>query len=158
MTSHKYTIGVDYGTESGRAVLVDVTSGQEIASAVHPYGDGVIDEHLPGSDTPLPPDFALQNPQNYIDVLVATIPQVLAAGKVRPDDVIGIGTDANRYVGDTRWHADHRADPDQDCYGVKFAFYLVICWFLCLLCCLVCFCSRIFCHLKLFLQQFNYFI
>ena len=40
------------------------------------------------------------------------------------DDVIGIGTDANRYVGDTRWHADHRADPDQDCYGVKFAFYL----------------------------------
>ncbi|MGB5051887.1 MAG: ribulokinase [Caldilineaceae bacterium] len=92
-TSHKYTIGVDYGTESGRAVLVDVTSGQEIASAVHPYGDGVIDEHLPGSDKPLPPDFALQNPQNYIDVLVATIPQVLRAGNVRAEDVIGIGTD-----------------------------------------------------------------
>ena len=40
------------------------------------------------------------------------------------EDVIGVGTDANRYVGDTRWHPDHRADPDQDCYGVKFAFYL----------------------------------
>ncbi len=40
------------------------------------------------------------------------------------EDVIGIGTDANRYVGDTRWHPDHRADPDEDCYGVKFAFYL----------------------------------
>ena len=40
------------------------------------------------------------------------------------DDVIGIGTDANRYVGDTRWHPDHHADPDEDCYGVKFAFYL----------------------------------
>jgi len=92
-TSHKYTIGVDYGTESGRAVLVDVTTGQEIASAVHPYGDGVIDEHLPGSDKPLPPDFALQNPQNYIDVLVAAIPQVLRAGNVRAEDVIGIGTD-----------------------------------------------------------------
>ncbi|HRJ44455.1 MAG TPA: ribulokinase, partial [Caldilineaceae bacterium] len=92
-SSHKYTIGVDYGTESGRAVLVDVTGGQEVATAVHPYGDGVIDEYLPGNDKPLPPDFALQNPQNYIDVLVATIPQVLRAGNVRAEDVIGIGTD-----------------------------------------------------------------
>lgn len=40
------------------------------------------------------------------------------------DDVIGIGTDANRYVGDTSWHPDHRANPDEDCFGVKFAFYL----------------------------------
>ena len=39
-------------------------------------------------------------------------------------DVIGIGTDANRYVGDTRWHPDHAADPEEDCFGVKFAFYL----------------------------------
>ncbi len=43
MNDAKYTIGVDYGTESGRAVLVDVATGEEIASAVHPYGDGVID-------------------------------------------------------------------------------------------------------------------
>jgi hypothetical protein len=40
------------------------------------------------------------------------------------EDVIGIGTDANRYVGDTRWHPDHAADPTADCFGVKFAFYL----------------------------------
>ncbi len=40
------------------------------------------------------------------------------------DDVIGIGTDANRYVGDTRWHPDHHADPHEDSFGVKFAFYL----------------------------------
>jgi hypothetical protein len=40
------------------------------------------------------------------------------------DDVIGIGTDANRYVGDTGWHPDHGADPEKDCFGVKFAFYL----------------------------------
>ena len=55
MSKKKYTIGVDYGTESGRAVLVDVATGEEVATAVHPYGDGVIDEHLPGSDEPLPP-------------------------------------------------------------------------------------------------------
>jgi L-ribulokinase len=89
----KYTIGVDYGTESGRAVLVDVATGEEVATAVHPYGDGVIDEHLPGSDEPLPPDFALQNPQDYIEVLRETIPAVLRESGVVSEDVIGIGTD-----------------------------------------------------------------
>ena len=61
MGEKKYAIGVDYGTESGRAVLVDVRDGREVATAVHPYRDGVIDETLPGSDIELPPDFALQN-------------------------------------------------------------------------------------------------
>ena len=73
----KYAIGVDYGTESGRALLVDVATGEEIATAVHPYSDGVIDEVLPGTDIKLPPDFALQNPADYIDVLRVTIPAVL---------------------------------------------------------------------------------
>jgi len=93
VSDNKYTIGVDYGTESGRAVLVDVATGEEVATAVHPYGDGVIDEHLPGSDEPLPPDFALQNPQDYIAVLQETIPALLREGSVDPGDVIGISTD-----------------------------------------------------------------
>ena len=93
MTKSKYAIGIDYGTESGRAVLVDVTEGQEIAAAVHPYADGVIDERLPGSDAPLPPDFALQNPADYVAVLQETIPAVLREGRVDPEDVIGVGTD-----------------------------------------------------------------
>ncbi len=93
MSDKKYTIGVDYGTESGRAVLVDVATGEEVASAVHPYGDGVIDEHLPGSDEPLPPDFALQNPRDYVEVLRETVPAVLREGGVAPGDVIGIATD-----------------------------------------------------------------
>ena len=40
------------------------------------------------------------------------------------DDVFAVGCDANRYVGDTGWHPDHQADPEQDCYGMKIAFYL----------------------------------
>jgi L-ribulokinase len=93
VSASKYAIGVDYGTESGRAVLVDVVTGEEVATAVHPYGDGVIDAHLPGSDEPLPPDFALQNPQDYVEVLEKTIPAVLRESGVAPEDVIGIGTD-----------------------------------------------------------------
>jgi L-ribulokinase len=93
VSDRKYVIGVDYGTESGRAVLVDVTTGEEVATAVHPYGDGVIDTHLPGSSEPLPPDFALQNPQDYIEVLRETIPAVLRESGVDSEDVIGIGTD-----------------------------------------------------------------
>lgn len=88
-----YTIGVDFGTESGRALLVDTRDGREVASAVHPYGDGVIDQHLPGSDKPLPPDWALQNPFDYIDVLKHTIPAVLQQGGVSADEVVGVAID-----------------------------------------------------------------
>ena len=93
MGEKKYAIGVDYGTESGRAVLVDVRDGREVATAVHPYRDGVIDETLPGSDIELPPDFALQNALDYIEVLKVTIPAVLLEGGVDAADVIGLGTD-----------------------------------------------------------------
>jgi L-ribulokinase len=88
-----YTIGVDFGTESGRALLVDTRDGREVASAVHPYGDGVIDQHLPGSDKPLPPDWALQNPFDYIDVLKHTIPAVLKQSGVSADEVKGVAID-----------------------------------------------------------------
>jgi L-ribulokinase len=93
VSNHKYAIGLDFGTESGRAVLVDVTDGREVATAVHTYGDGVIDEVLPGTDIKLPHDFALQNPADYIEVLRVTIPAVLQEGNVDAEDVIGIGTD-----------------------------------------------------------------
>ena len=93
MSRRKYAIGLDYGTESGRAVLVDVTDGREVATAVNPYGDGVIDKVLPGTDIELPHDFALQNPADYIEVLRVTIPAVLQEAGVEAEDVIGLGTD-----------------------------------------------------------------
>jgi L-ribulokinase len=93
MSNHKYAIGLDFGTESGRAVLVDVADGREVVSVVHPYGDGVIDQVLPGTDVELPPDFALQNPADYIEVLRVTIPATLKEAGVDPGDVIGLGTD-----------------------------------------------------------------
>ncbi len=89
----KYTIGIDFGTLSGRALLVDTSDGREIASAVHHYADGVIDRRLPGSGVELPPDWALQNPQDYLAVLRHAIPEVLRLGGAGPQDVKGIGID-----------------------------------------------------------------
>jgi L-ribulokinase len=91
----KYTIGVDFGTESGRAVLVDVASGGELATAVHEYANGVIDRHLPApdGDVRLDPDWALQDPDDYIETFRTTIPAVLAQTGVEPADVIGVGID-----------------------------------------------------------------
>lgn len=88
----KYTIGVDYGSLSGRAVLVETSTGKEIASAVYEYPHAVMDKTLPDG-TPLGHDWALQHPQDYIDVLAKTIPEILKKSGVNPADVIGIGTD-----------------------------------------------------------------
>jgi L-ribulokinase len=95
MERKKYAIGVDFGTESGRAVLVEVATGREVATAVYPYENGVIDEALPidGQPVALEPDWALQDPQDYIRTFQTTIPQVLAETGVPAEDVIGIGID-----------------------------------------------------------------
>lgn len=89
----KFSIGIDFGTESARAVLVRVKDGEEVANAVHTYADGVIDERLPGTNIELEPDWALQNPADYIEAIKKTIPQVLREAGVDAEDVIGIGID-----------------------------------------------------------------
>ncbi|MGV2788066.1 ribulokinase, partial [Clostridium perfringens] len=88
-----YTIGVDFGTESGRALLVDITTGQEVATHVTPYTHGVMDEVLVHSGLKLEEDWALQHPGDYIEVLQQSIPRVLSEANVSPDQVIGIGID-----------------------------------------------------------------
>ncbi|MGG6312658.1 ribulokinase [Paenibacillus macerans] len=89
----KYTIGVDYGTQSGRAVLVDLSNGHEVADHVTPYPHHVIDERLPGSGIKLEHDWALQHPGDYLEVLRRSVPAVLKESGIDPADVIGIGID-----------------------------------------------------------------
>jgi L-ribulokinase len=88
-----YVVGVDFGTLSGRAVVVRVRDGEELATAVHPYADGVIDERLPGTAAALPPDWALQNPDDWVAVLTTAVPAALRESGVDPARVIGIATD-----------------------------------------------------------------
>jgi L-ribulokinase len=90
--SSKYTIGIDFGTESGRAVLVDVRDGNEVSNFVTPYKHRVIDETLPDG-TKLGNDWALQHPLDYLDVLYCAVPQVLKEANINPKDVIGLGID-----------------------------------------------------------------
>jgi L-ribulokinase len=91
----RYAIGVDFGTESGRAVLVDVADGRQVATSVSAYRHGVIDQRLPlpDRDVPLPPDWALQDPEDYLRVLKEAVPAVLAQARVDPADVVGVGID-----------------------------------------------------------------
>ncbi|MEG0585595.1 MAG: ribulokinase, partial [Christensenellaceae bacterium] len=88
----KYSIGIDYGTLSGRALLVDVATGEEIATSVLDYSHAVMDEKLP-SGKKLRADFALQHPQDYIDVIAYTIPKVIKESGISAQDIIGIGVD-----------------------------------------------------------------
>ena len=95
MTGSRYAIGIDFGTESGRAVLVDCADGAELATAVYAYRHGVIDERLPApdDDVRLEPDWALQDPEDYVRTFQEAVPPLLAETGVDPADVVGVGID-----------------------------------------------------------------
>ncbi|QTQ14843.1 ribulokinase [Treponema parvum] len=88
----KYSIGIDYGSLSGRCILVNIANGDVVATAISKYTHAVMDRQLT-DDIPLPLDWALQHPQDYIDVLFQTIPVVLHEANVDGKDIIGIGID-----------------------------------------------------------------
>jgi L-ribulokinase len=93
MANDPLVVGVDFGTLSGRALVVRVRDGAELGVAVHDYAHGVIDRALPRTGRLLPPDWALQVPSDYVDVLRHAVPAALRAAGADPADVIGIGTD-----------------------------------------------------------------
>ena len=90
---NQYVIGVDFGTLSGRALVARVSDGAELASAVHEYPHGVMDAKLAATGEPLPPDWALQDPEDYRDVLREAVPAAVAEAGIDPAAVIGIATD-----------------------------------------------------------------
>ncbi|MFL6100330.1 MAG: ribulokinase [Actinomycetales bacterium] len=87
------TVGIDFGTLSGRAVVVRTRDGAELGTAVHHYEHGVMADRLPSSARVLPPDWALQVPGDYVNVLKNAVPKAIAAVGVAPSSVVGLGTD-----------------------------------------------------------------
>ena len=99
-SADQYVIGVDYGTLSGRAVVVRVSDGAELGSAVLDYPHAVMDTTLAagpaaesGSPIPLAPDWALQVPADYVAVLKHAVPAAITNAGIDAAQVIGIGTD-----------------------------------------------------------------
>lgn len=89
----KYSIGLDYGSLSGRAVLIDIADGRQLCDCVMDYPHAVMSETLAASGAPLPADYALQDPQDYLDVLHHVVPGVIAQSGIDPADIVGIGVD-----------------------------------------------------------------
>ena len=85
-------LGLDFGTESVRALLADL-QGNELASAVAPYTHGQITETLPGTGEKLPPDFAFQHPGDWIDGAAQAVQTALKQAGLTGGELIGIGVD-----------------------------------------------------------------
>jgi len=92
MSERQIVLGLDYGTETARVLLVDPESGEEIATAVAEYPHGVLESKLPDG-TSLEADTALQDPRDYLMVLQQIVPEALKAGGIQSEAVIGIGVD-----------------------------------------------------------------
>lgn len=93
MTDEPHVIGIDFGTLSGRAVVVRASDGEEVGSAEYEYPHGVMDRTLAETGEKLPADWALQDPQDYIEVLRHAVPEALERSGIEPGSVVGIGTD-----------------------------------------------------------------
>ena len=77
----RYVLGIDFGTLSGRALLVNADTGEEVAWEDHPYKNAVVEVTLPGSKKRLKPHTALQDPADYIAVLTKAVPKVMRLAK-----------------------------------------------------------------------------
>jgi L-ribulokinase len=86
-------IGIDFGTLSGRAVVVRASDGEELGSAEFKFPHAVMDRELAQSGERLPPAWALQDPQDYVEVLQHAVPDAVQAAGIDPANVVGVGTD-----------------------------------------------------------------
>ena len=106
--SAQYTIGLDYGTNSVRALIVNVANGAEVAAAVWTYAHGT-----QGVVLARDPNLARQHPADYLKGAEVTIQQALATAKktvngFRTEQVIGIGVDT---TGSTPLPVDKAGQP-----------------------------------------------
>lgn len=88
----KKVIGIDFGTLSARAVIIDTADGCEISEAVSEYRHAVIDETLPCGKK-LEPKTALQHPADYLESLKAVISEALEKSGTKPEEILAMCID-----------------------------------------------------------------
>lgn len=88
----KYAIGLDYGTLSVRALVLNIATGEEVGVSIYEYPHAVMETHLPTGEK-LPVGFALQHPTDYIEGLIHTVTEVMHRCHVTPQEIVGIGVD-----------------------------------------------------------------
>jgi L-ribulokinase len=93
VSDRAYAIGVDFGTESARSLVLDLRTGEELAVDVVPYPNGVIDQTLPETGERLPPDWALQDPDDWVLALESGIAAALERSAIAREQITGIGVD-----------------------------------------------------------------
>src|SRR5438270_5155063 len=108
MSTNKYSIGLDYGTNSVRALIVNVSNGREVAAAVWNYAHGE-----QGVILSRDPNLARQHPADYVSGAEATIKKALAIARravrgFKPEQIIGIGVDT---TGSTPLPVDSNGHP-----------------------------------------------
>src|SRR4051812_8882565 len=87
----RYSIGMDFGTESARVIVVDIATGRVAGQATHAYSHGVIDSVLPASGEKLAADFALQHPGDWLESSSITCREAMKLSEVSVDEIVGIG-------------------------------------------------------------------
>lgn len=87
----KFSLGLDFGTESVRCLAVDMESGEEKAVAISKYADGVITQKIPQTSILLGDSWALQNPSDWLSSLKEVVPNTLKNGGIAPQEVAGLG-------------------------------------------------------------------
>jgi L-ribulokinase len=89
----RYVVGVDFGTLSGRAVVARASDGEELGSGEFAYPHAVMDRELAQTGERLPPEWALQDPQDYVEVLRRAVPDAVQDAGIDPNSVVAIATD-----------------------------------------------------------------
>jgi len=91
MKASSIALGLDYGTESVRAIFVETRTGRTLAEAVVPYRHGVITERLPDTNVRLGADWALQDSADYVNGMLGAVKGAMKTGRIDGRRVCGIG-------------------------------------------------------------------
>ena len=101
-----YSIGIDFGTGSGRAFLINTENGEIEEQYIRNYTHGTIEGELGGEQ--LPQNFALQNANDYMEIIETGIPTIIEKANISVSEIVGIGID---FTSSTVIFVDEQMEP-----------------------------------------------